>query len=68
MVLLFYYYYYYLSCIIVTFTVTWCVSRPALRPTQTPVQWVQGVFPRDKSRPGRDADHPPPTSAEVKNE
>jgi hypothetical protein len=44
------------------------VSRPALRPTQPPVQWVQGSFPRGKARPGRDADHSSPSSAEVKNE
>jgi hypothetical protein len=28
------------------------VSRPALRPTQPPVQWVLGVLPRGKARPG----------------
>jgi hypothetical protein len=45
------------------------VSRPALGPTQPPVQWVPGVLsPGDKTRPGRDADHSPPSSAEVKNE
>jgi hypothetical protein len=27
-----------------------------------------GPFPGDKARPGRDADHSPPSSAEVKNE
>jgi hypothetical protein len=27
-----------------------------------------GPFPRAKARPGRDADHSPPSSAEVKNE
>jgi hypothetical protein len=27
-----------------------------------------GSFPGDKARPGRDADHSPPSSAEVKNE
>jgi hypothetical protein len=27
-----------------------------------------GSFPRGKARPGRDADHSPPSSAEVKNE
>jgi hypothetical protein len=27
-----------------------------------------GSFPGGKARPGRDADHPPPSSAEVKNE
>jgi hypothetical protein len=40
------------------------VSRPALGPTQPPVQWAPGV----KARPGRDADHPPPSSAKVENE
>jgi hypothetical protein len=45
------------------------VSRPALGPTQPPVQWVPGVLsPGLKARPGRDADHLPPSSAEVVNE
>jgi hypothetical protein len=45
------------------------VSRPALGPTQPPVQWVLGgPFPGGKARPGRDADHSPPSSAEVENE
>jgi hypothetical protein len=44
------------------------VSRPALGSTQPPVQWVPGVLsPGAKVRPGRDADHSPPSSAEVKN-
>jgi hypothetical protein len=41
-------------------------SRPAPRPTQPPVQWIPGVLsPGVKARPGRDADHSPPSSAEV---
>jgi hypothetical protein len=36
-------------------------SIPALRPTQPPLQTVPAV-----KRPGRDVDHPPPSSAEVK--
>jgi hypothetical protein len=45
------------------------VSRPALRPTQPPAQWVPGVLsPGVKARPRRDADHSPPSSAEVVNE
>jgi hypothetical protein len=36
-------------------------SRPALRHTQLPIQWVPGV-----KLPGREADHSPPTNAEVK--
>ena len=39
-------------------------SRPALGPTQPPVQWVPGLS-RGVKRPGRGADHPPHLSAEV---
>jgi len=38
------------------------LSRPALGPTQTPVQWLPGLS-REKERPGRDADRSPPSSA-----
>jgi hypothetical protein len=42
--------------------------RPALGLTQPPVQWVPTrSFPGVK-RSGCGADHPPPSSAEVKNE
>jgi hypothetical protein len=45
------------------------VSRPALGPTQPPVQWVPGVLsPGVKVLPGRDDDHSPLSSAEVENE
>jgi hypothetical protein len=40
-------------------------SRPALGSTQSPVQWVPDLY-RGVKRPGRGADHPPPSSAEVK--
>jgi hypothetical protein len=44
-------------------------SEPALWPTQPPAQWVPGgPFPGGKARPGRDANHSPPSSAEVENE
>jgi hypothetical protein len=38
-------------------------------PTQPPVQWAPGVLsPGVKARPRRDAEHSPPSSAEVENE
>ena len=42
-------------------------SRPALGPTQPPVQWVPGLS-RGKVRPGRAADYSPPSSAAVMEE
>jgi hypothetical protein len=41
------------------------LSRPALGPTQPPVQLVPGLS-RGKERPGREADPSPPSSAVVK--
>ena len=38
------------------------LSRPALGPAQSPVQWVPGLS-RGKERPRRDADPSPPSSA-----
>jgi hypothetical protein len=43
------------------------LSRPASGPTQPPVQWVPGLS-WGQRQPGRDADHTPPSSAEVKKE
>ena len=40
-------------------------SRPALGPTQPPIQRVPGLFTGVK-RPGRGVDHPPLSGAEVK--
>jgi len=40
-------------------------SRPTLGPTQPPAKWV---FPLGKVRPGRAADHSPPSSAAVMEE
>jgi hypothetical protein len=42
------------------------ISRPALRSTQPPIQWVPGPPSLGLKRPGREADHSPPSSAEVK--
>jgi hypothetical protein len=42
-------------------------SRPALRPTQPPIQWVPRPICAEVKRPGREADHSPPSNGEVKN-
>jgi hypothetical protein len=42
------------------------LSRSALRSTQSPIQWVLGALSPGVKRPGREADHSPPASAEVK--
>jgi hypothetical protein len=42
-------------------------SRSALGPTQPFMQWVPGILSLEVRRPGREADHSPPSSAEVKN-
>jgi hypothetical protein len=41
-------------------------SRPALGSTQPPMQWVLGALSPGVKRPEREADHSPPTSAEIK--
>jgi hypothetical protein len=41
-------------------------SRTTLGPTQPPIQWVAGALYLGVKRPGREADHSPPSSAEVK--
>jgi hypothetical protein len=42
-------------------------SIPVLGPTQPPIQCVPGALKPKIKLPGREADHSPPTSAEVKN-
>jgi hypothetical protein len=42
------------------------LSRPALGPTQPPVQWVLGALFPGVKQPGREADQSPLNSAEVK--
>jgi hypothetical protein len=41
-------------------------SKPVLGPTQPAIQWLQRALPGVK-QPRREADHSPPSSAEVKN-
>jgi hypothetical protein len=41
-------------------------SRTTPGPTQPPIQWVPGAFSLVVKRLGREADHSPPSSAEVK--
>jgi hypothetical protein len=41
-------------------------SRPALGSTQPPIQWVPDALSPGIKRPGREADHFPPASAEIK--
>jgi hypothetical protein len=41
-------------------------SRKALGPTQPPIQWVPWALSLGVKRLGREADHSPPSSAEVK--
>ena len=36
--------------------------RPSIGPTQPPIQWIEVLLPGLK-RPGRDVNHPPPSSA-----
>jgi hypothetical protein len=43
------------------------VSRPALGPTQPPIQRIPGAFSPEVNRLGREADRSPPSSTEVKN-
>jgi hypothetical protein len=41
-------------------------SRMALGPTQPPIQWVPDALSLGVKRPGREVDHLPPSSVEVK--
>jgi hypothetical protein len=41
-------------------------SRTALGPTRSPIQWVPGALSLGVECSGREADHSPPSSAEVK--
>jgi hypothetical protein len=41
-------------------------SRSALGPIQPPIQWVSGALSLGVKRPGLEADHSSPSSAEIK--
>jgi hypothetical protein len=55
-------------CLYCIFSIFFPASRPALGPTQPPIKWVTGALSLRVKRPGREADHSPPSSAEVKKE
>jgi hypothetical protein len=42
-------------------------SRPALGPTQAPIQWAPGALSSGVKRPRHESDHSPTSNAEVKN-
>jgi hypothetical protein len=42
--------------------------RPALRPTQPPIQWVPRVISPEVKRSGREVGRPHPSSGEFKND
>jgi hypothetical protein len=44
------------------------VFRPALEPTQPPIQWLPEALSLGVKRPEREDDHSPPSSAEVKED
>jgi hypothetical protein len=52
-----------LFIVIITNSIIYYWAHPASYPMGT-----GGSFPGGKARPGRDADHSPPSSAEIKNE
>jgi hypothetical protein len=43
------------------------LPSPDLGPTHPPIQWVPGTLSVEVKRPGREAGHSTPSSAEVKN-
>jgi hypothetical protein len=50
------------------FSSTLCVQTGSGAHPASYTMGTGGSFPRGKARPGRDADHSPPSSAEVKKE
>jgi hypothetical protein len=43
------------------------VSRPALGPTELPIQWIPGALSLGVKGQKRESDHSPPSNAEVNN-
>jgi len=43
------------------------MSRLALGPTQLPIQWGPGALSTGVKQPGHEADHSPPSSADIEN-
>jgi hypothetical protein len=41
--------------------------KPALGPTQPPIQWVHGALSLGVKQPGHELSHSPPSSSKVKN-
>jgi hypothetical protein len=54
--------------IIIIIIIIIIVSTQALGHTQPPIQWVPGAISLGIKRPGHEADHSPPFSAEVRND
>jgi hypothetical protein len=54
------------DCILLPIFFFFTSSGPALGPTQPPIQWVSGALSPQVNRPGREANHSPPTSAKIK--
>jgi len=42
-------------------------STPALRPIQSPMQWVPGDLSPENGQLRREAHHSPPTTTDIKN-
>jgi len=57
----------FLSLLVHFYLIMWLCFQyeTALGPTQPPIQWVPRALSLGVKRPGREADHSPPSSAEV---
>jgi hypothetical protein len=55
----------FLGGIIKVLNIIYVTSRPVLWPTQPPIQWIPETLSPGVKRPGREADHSPPSSADA---